>query len=412
MKPVLIRWIDFWLGVPLCVIATALRRMMEVGSNFWGRKNTDRQPRSVVFVQVTEIGAKVLAAPAYAYAAERVGWRNVYVLTFSDSVELLSIMGGVPEENVLALRKKNLFVFGWDLLGALWRLRKLGVEGCVNYEFFSRAGALISWATGARVRAGLHRFTSELPYCGDLFTHRVNYNFSLHTAETFMVLVQALFSKRSEEPFLKERIERKLVPPVFVPTSRDEEEVDELLRSMGAQSHGRRRWIFNPNAGDLLPLRKWPMKHWEELVRLVAERYPDVDFIVTGTASERGAVEDAIRRWPKGRVINLCGLTTLRQLLTLYCRCEVLVTNDSGPGHFASLTGIPVVVLFGPETPALWAPLGDRVRALNLGLACSPCVSVFNHRFSPCRNNVCMQEMQPSFVLGAVESLLAGELKG
>ena len=44
--------------------------------------------------------------------------------------------------------------------------------------------------------------------------------------------------------------------------------------------------------------------------------------------------------------------TTLRQLLVLYTRSEILVTNDSGPAHFASLTAIHVVTLFGPETPA------------------------------------------------------------
>ena len=44
----------------------------------------------------------------------------------------------------------------------------------------------------------------------------------------------------------------------------------------------------------------------------------------------------------------------MRELLTLYTLADVLVTNDSGPAHFASLTPVHTVVLFGPETPLLF----------------------------------------------------------
>jgi ADP-heptose:LPS heptosyltransferase len=406
MKPRLIRLIDFWLGVPLCIAATILRRVLDGLSRFRGKENPVRRPKSVVFVQVTEMGAKVLAYPAYRFAVDRVGSQNVYVLTFADSIELLKIMDMLPKENILGLRKANLVLFGLDLLKALWTLRRIRVEGVVNYEFFSRAGALISWATGGRFRAGLHRFTSELPYCGDLFTHRVNYNTRLHTAETFYVLVKSLFADRLEEPMLKARLTEKLEAPVFTPQPHDLESVDSLFEKLQRGRSFARRWILNPNAGDLLPLRKWPLDRWHQFIALALKSYPDLEFVITGTETERAAGEDFVKRWGSDKVLNLCGRTTLRQLLTLYSRCEVLITNDSGPGHFASMTGIATVVLFGPETPLLWAPLGNRVRALTLGLACSPCVNVFNHRFSPCRNNVCMQQISPEDVLICVEELL------
>jgi len=91
------------------------------------------------------------------------------------------------------------------------------------------------------------------------------------------------------------------------------------------------------------------------------------------------------------RVIRLAGKTTLRQLLVLYMRSEILVTNDSGPAHFASLTPIHVVTLFGPETPALFAVRSPNATALWAGITCSPCVNAYNNRQSICRNNLCMQ---------------------
>ena len=100
----------------------------------------------------------------------------------------------------------------------------------------------------------------------------------------------------------------------------------------------------------------------------------------------------------------MAGQTSLRELLTLYSVADVLVTNDSGPGHFSALTPIRAIVLFGPETPRLFGPLTPASTVIWKELACSPCVSVFNHRLSPCRNNVCMQTITVDEVFEAVKA--------
>ena len=77
------------------------------------------------------------------------------------------------------------------------------------------------------------------------------------------------------------------------------------------------------------------------------------------------------------------------------------MTNDSGPAHFATLTPIDVVTLFGPETPALFAARTPRNHVLWSAIACSPCVSAFNNRQSSCRDNVCMQRLTVDQVFDA-----------
>lgn len=66
---------------------------------------------------------------------------------------------------------------------------------------------------------------------------------------------------------------------------------------------------------------------------------------------------------------------------------------------------MPSVVLFGPETPRLFGPLG-AAHVVYQDLACSPCVNVFNHRFSPRDNNVCMTSISVETVLGEVHRIL------
>jgi len=78
-----------------------------------------------------------------------------------------------------------------------------------------------------------------------------------------------------------------------------------------------------------------------------------------------------------------------------------MVTNDSGPGHFAAVTDMPTFVIFGPETPALYGSLG-KTTPIFAGLACSPCVSASNHRKTACKDNVCLQVIQPLQVFKAV----------
>src|SRR5262249_52127362 len=106
------------------------------------------------------------------------------------------------------------------------------------------------------------------------------------------------------------------------------------------------------------------------------------------------------------RCISMAGKTTLRQLLVLCGLAEGLVTNDSGPAHFASLTPVDVVVLFGPETPRLFAAASPRSHPLWAGLVCSPCINAFNNRASPCTNNLCMQELTVPLVFNEVCSWL------
>ena len=88
-------------------------------------------------------------------------------------------------------------------------------------------------------------------------------------------------------------------------------------------------------------------------------------------------------------------------MLALYTLAEVLVTNDSGPAHFATLTPIRVVTLFGPETPELFAARTPRNTALWAGIPCSPCVNAYNNRQSPCRDNQCMQALTVDQVFAA-----------
>jgi ADP-heptose:LPS heptosyltransferase len=377
---------DRWVGAPLCAILTLLRRIFECA----GRPGP-HQVRRILFVKFAEQGSTVLAYPAILRAIEMVGRENVYFVVFEDNRFILDAMEIIPEGNVIAIATKSLLGLATGALRAVLRVRQIGIDAVVDMEFLTRFSAILTFATGAKSRVGFHTFFGDGPYRGDLMTHRLLYNPHLHTSQMFEAMVEALtrdpavlptfdFTPSVKQPFAR-----------FRPSPSEVAEINTLLQRENPRIGSAPLILLNPNASDLLPLRRWPPLRYVQLARRLLERYPEVFIVFTGAPAEAAPNNQLADEVGSSRVITLAGKTTLRQVLALYTRSEILVTNDSGPAHFASMTPIRVIALFGPETPALFAARSPNATALWAGIACSPCVNAYNNRQSVCRNNVCMQ---------------------
>jgi ADP-heptose:LPS heptosyltransferase len=238
-------------------------------------------------------------------------------------------------------------------------------------------------------------------------THKVQHNPYLHVSKAYLSLVEVLVAETMELPFYKRSADSLLVEtPVFIPTDDEVELAKSLLEKKLGRETSLPIILLNPNASDMLPLRRWPTERFVTLGKKLLEEKPDAVLVLTGAPSEKRACEKIRKEFSDDRVISVAGLTSLRELIVLYSLSKVLITNDSGPGHFASLTRIDTLVLFGPETPELFGPMGEQIHVIWKKLACSPCVNAFNHRFSPCKDNLCMQEITVDEVFNKVRTLI------
>lgn len=393
MKVSTLRAVDRWIGVPLCVVLTWHRRIFR-------RRAAAGVVRRILFVKLAEQGSTVLAAEAITRAIRRVGRENVFFLVFAENRFILDAMGLIPAANVLTADVQTFGAALRTLLAVVPRLRTLRIDAAIGLEFYARSSAILSYLSGASRRVGLHAHTGEGSYCGDLYTHRLVYNPYLHTSDLFTVMVEALDRPASSFPaFDLTAAALHGGPPAWEPGDADLAAVRRLLRDASGTDAVPPLVLLNANCGDLLPLRRWEPARYVELARRLLAARPELVVVFTGAPSEadvaRRLVADvqAGPAAPVHRCFSLAGETTLPQLLALYSLAQVLVTNDSGPAHFAALTPIDVVTLFGPETPALFAARTPRNHALWAGTVCSPCVSAFNNRLSACRNNVCMQRL-------------------
>ena len=382
--------IDRIVGVPLCAVFTLLRRLK--GDRFVPERV--ELPRNVLFVKLAEQGSTVLAYPAISRALQLVGRENVFFLVFEENRFILDAMGLIPAENVITIRHKNPFELAWQALQAVMRIRRQRLDAAVDLEFFSRGSALLTFLSGARQRVGFHTFFGDGPYRGDLMTHRLSYNPYLHTSQTFLLMVVALEQPVPRSGKLSVQVPQieKWVPD-FEPLASEQDEIRTLLQRETRSETDPPIVLLNPNASDLLPLRKWPEDRYVSLARRLLDAFPEIYIGLTGAPDEAGPIEAMVQEIGSPRCFSLAGKTTLRQLLVLYTLSELLITNDSGPAHFAAMTQIHTLTLFGPETPALFGARTPRAITIWQGLACSPCVNAYNNRQSSCTNNVCMQKI-------------------
>jgi len=398
------RVVDYWVGLPLVRLLSIARALTAP----LRRPPPSAPPAAVCFIELSEAGSTVLAWPAVQRLRAMFPETRVVWLIFEPHAQGLELAKTVPRDNVLTIRTRTFAEFAIDTFRVLFRLRRLGVDTVVDLELFSRFTALLSLLSGATRRVGFDRGANEGLYRGNFLTHRVFYNPHLHISSNFLALVNALARPAAPTaPVVKELLPREVPGPVIAPRPEAEETARRILTAVFPVDPGTGPLILlHPDPGAL-PLRGWPLERFAELALRVAETWPDARVGVLGVPETRDMAETIVTRVGSERCRSLAGATRdLPELVDLFHAADLLVANDGGPAHFAAATGLPVIVLFGPETPRVYGPLGPRVRSLFAGLCCSPCFSAWNHRRSTCTANACMDAISLETVWNAVRNVL------
>jgi len=384
------KFVDRYAGVFICWILSTWRRL---------RLRFRKTPSSagytlqkVLFVELSEMGSMVAAYPVMQDFRDRHPDAEFYFLTFKQNRACLDVLKLIPPENVLTLETTSLVIFARTMLGAIRRLRRLRLDAVIDFELFSRISAILSYMAGARFSAGFNRVNMEGLYRGTLHTHPVGYNHYTHISRNFLALLRVLEGGTDEAALLKEQLPSPALPlahPHLDELRRTE--IWNQLRSLCPELRAESRLvILNPNAGNLLPIRAWPLQNYIELTRRLLQQ-PDICVLVMGTAEATGDAERMCRELPSPRLINFTEATEFEDLIPLFSLADLLITNDSGPAHFASLTDTAILVFFGPETPDLYRPLSQKADVFYSSYHCSPCLTAYNHRTTRCTNNRCLQ---------------------
>jgi lipopolysaccharide heptosyltransferase II len=388
MKVDLMRFIDRRLGVPVCFLLSCIHGLEKIVR----KSETVKSPKKILFMELSEMGSMVLACPLFKRTKEIFPEAELYFLTFKENRYALDILGIFAEDKVITISSRNFIKFFLTAIAALWKLRRERISVAVDMELFARFTAIVSYLSGAKNRVGYYRYYNEGLYRGNFLTHRVAFNPQLHIAYNLLNLIYALISPQGELPLAKKPIAGEIleIPKLRISDEKKKQVLSKLRDENKNIAAAEKIIVLNPNASDLVPVRRWPSENYVELAELLL-KHEGVYVVITGTESEREYAERIRKAVGSERCLNFSGRTSFPELIALYSLSSALVTNDSGPVHFSSLTDIKTFALFGPETPNLYGPLAKSCHVFYAHYSCSPCISAFNHRHSPCNDNKCLK---------------------
>lgn len=396
----LMRKVDYYAGVPLCFLATFIVKLSHLFS-------PASKPQRVLLVELSEMGSAILVDPAMQKLKNSAGAELFFVI-FDKNKPSLKLLSSVEDHNIFTIRETGIVPLAIDTLKFFWWCRSRKIDSVIDLELFSRYSALLTGLSGACNRVGFHAFHNEGLYRGAMLTHKVSYNAHQHIAKSFVGLVNALLSDKKELPYSKTIVsddEIKLRQAIV--SAEQKASILAKIREDYPEFDPSRQQVvlINPNASELLPQRRWMMDRYAELMRRILAHSSKSVVLITGAPAERAEAEALRVAVANPRCINFAGRVKFTELPPLYAVSLLMVTNDSGPGHFSSVTALKTFVLFGPETPALYGSLGNST-PIYAGLACSPCVSASNHRKTACTDNVCLQAITVDKVFNTIAPML------
>ncbi|HEY5298365.1 MAG TPA: lipopolysaccharide heptosyltransferase II [Verrucomicrobiae bacterium] len=163
-----------------------------------------------------------------------------------------------------------------------------------------------------------------------------------------------------------------LPPKLFVAP----EEVEAAKKKFGLEKITQPIFGLNPGA-EYGPAKRWPVEKFIAAAKEIQQQTNCIWILFGGKNDSEIAnrIESAIRN-SQFVIRNLCGKTSLRELMSLLKLCRALLTNDTGPMHVAAAHGVPVVAIFGSTSPELTGPVssnGLRHQILKSNAPCSPC---------------------------------------
>jgi ADP-heptose:LPS heptosyltransferase len=393
------RFIDRYLGIFICRILSLYHRLAKKDSR-------TAAPRKMLIILLSEMGALVLAYAMFQRLKEKFPGAELHVMLFEKNREVVELLGIVPSENIWAINDSSMRSFVRDMLKVLFNLRRIKFDTVIDCELFSRISSILSFLSGAAARIGFHPYTQEGLYRGSFINRPVLYNPYHHISRQFLTLVEAIDS--STRPNAKREIgDEKPAAPVVQVEPHEIENARNRLFDKAPEIRGKQIVLIYPGGG-LLPIRAWPLENYCRLTAELLDRGYAVGVI--GLAEDKATAEKILSHNRNSSCVDLTGYTkTIRELMLIFHFSALLITNDGGPGHFAAMTPIPAIIFYGPETPTLYGTLGNHAVNLFLGLSCSPCVTAYNHRKSPCDgDNMCLKKIEPDQVLSRALEILEG----
>ena len=322
-----------------------------------GNSDLIKDIRSILLIQLGDIGDVVWATPTFRAVKEAYPQANVSVLLRESFGSLLEADPHIHKIFEVKRYNGNILKRARKQLSFISGLRKEHFDLVFDLRSDDR-GAYTALLSGAQIRAAL--FYRGLKWRNFLFTHLVDPPASKEriygAAEQSLQIVREF------------GIDTKDTIPKLWVYEKVKKRAKQLLNDNGITTSG--RWI------TLNPFSRWQYKEWgyEKWVLIIDwlwEEY-EIPTVIVGSPEERGKSIDIVNKC-KGRIYNLTGRTSLDELAGVLSFSSLHIGVDSAAPHIAAAVGIPTITIYGPSEWLVWAPLGEIHSVVTPDRDCAPC---------------------------------------
>lgn len=295
---------------------------------------------------------------------------------------LAPLLEGDPDLAGLILFHRRRWASPWNW-GELWRsvmwTRAQQFDWVIDLQCLARSGAF-AWLANGRLTIGLDEPREFARGYYDVIVPRPS--FHTHAADWYL------------------EVPRRLGIPVnhtddWLPLR---PEVASRIR----QQTGVNRWVAI-QAGARWTNKRWPVESFAQVVRVLADHDPRLHFALLGSRDDEPLGRTLAQVEP-GRCLDLTGKTSLPELVEWIRRCDLMISNDTGPMHIAAALHKPLVAIFGPTEPLRTGPYRQLADVLQVKLPCVPCLKSRCHY---AKRLECLRTLEPRQVTDAALRHLA-----
>jgi heptosyltransferase II len=244
------------------------------------------------------------------------------------------------------------------------------------------------WLGGAQCRIGYRRGGRGMLLSGGPEPRRLNGRFTPMPMENYYLELTEWLG--APQPSVRK-------PRLYIPDAL-QQRAEKLFKKYGITASDR---LIGLNPGASFGSSKcWPAEYFAQTVGLLQRRF-DAKIILFSGPAENDIARSIITQSTANIIDTSSDQVDLAMLKPLIRRCSLLVTNDTGPRHYAVAFDVPAVVVMGPTDPRWTASNLDRTIVLRQEMPCAPC-----HKKTCPTDHACMKRITPEMVLDAVQKLL------
>ena len=379
----IIKFIDYYLGIPLCFL---LGLLYSIKDKIWLRSNTNRALNKILLIKTWGLGNIIIMLPVLKAIRAKFPRARIVFLTLKGNRGIMEHNPFIDSFYLLDLGNPLHFLFNSARL--MHKIRSERFDCVLDFDQFARFSALICLFSKAPLRLGYDTLSQGKKWA---FNLPVKYNNNQHTVCVFTDLVKKI------------GIHHLNLSPIPINILTHDKNVVNAFLSGHRLDSSQVLIAMHLGSGDNFPQRRWPTENFIEIAKRLIEHY-GAKILLTGNSEEEHNLNKYFCTIIKKDVFNTCRQFNVREIAYLIKECRLLFSADTAPLHMATAMGTPTICFFGPNTPLLYGPRRATDTIFYHSVPCSPCLTNFNSKTSKCRNPICITGITVDEVWNKVKS--------